>query len=97
MRLFLTTHAHARMQQRAIQLDALECLLEFSREALDHNGHAVIAYFDKERKGSSNATRVVRGARTSAEFRGCTRCFLARAKSSRWGTAIAESIAGELV
>lgn len=42
----LTRHAQARMQQRAIRADALDCLLEFGREAFDHKG-GVVLYFDK--------------------------------------------------
>jgi hypothetical protein len=48
MDLALTGHARARMQQRRIRYDALDCLLEFGREAFDHRGHAVILYFDKK-------------------------------------------------
>jgi hypothetical protein len=43
----LTGHARARMQQRGIRAEALDCLLEFGREAFDHRGHAVILYLDK--------------------------------------------------
>ena len=34
----LTRHAQTRMQQRAIRPEVLERLLEFGREAFDHNG-----------------------------------------------------------
>jgi hypothetical protein len=44
----VTRHARARMQQRGIGPEALECLLEFGREAFDHRGHAVVLYFDKK-------------------------------------------------
>ena len=43
----LTGHARARMRQRAIGADAIDCLFEFGREAFDHRGHAVILYLDK--------------------------------------------------
>lgn len=46
MRSDLTHHARARMQQRGIGPDALECLLEYGREAFDHRG-GVILYLDK--------------------------------------------------
>lgn len=46
MRAAITRHAQARMQQRAIRADALECLLEYGREAFDHRG-GVILYLDK--------------------------------------------------
>jgi len=42
----LTHHARARMQQRGIGPEALECLLECGREAFDHRG-GVILYLDK--------------------------------------------------
>jgi hypothetical protein len=42
----LTHHARARMQQRGIGPEALECLLEYGREAFDHRG-GVILYLDK--------------------------------------------------
>ena len=42
----LTRHAQTRMQQRAIRPEVLERLLEFGREAFDHNG-GVMLYFDK--------------------------------------------------
>ena len=60
MNLLLTSHARARMQQRAIHPEALECLLEFGREAFDHRGHAVIVYFDK--KARSRLERNASGA-----------------------------------
>lgn len=46
MRSDLTLHARARMQQRGIAPEALECLLEYEREAFDHRG-GVILYLDK--------------------------------------------------
>lgn len=46
MAVLLTTHARARMQQRGIEPEALECLLEYGREAFDHRG-GVILYLDK--------------------------------------------------
>ena len=46
MRSDLTFHARARMQQRGIAPEALECLLEYGREAFDHRG-GVIVYLDK--------------------------------------------------
>lgn len=42
----LTAHAQARMQQRGIRADALECLLRYGREAYDHRG-CVVLYLDK--------------------------------------------------
>ena len=42
----LTHHARARMQQRGIAPEALECLLHYGREAFDHRG-GVILYLDK--------------------------------------------------
>ena|SRR5687767_260837 len=42
----LTRHASSRMQQRGITSAALDCLLDYGREAHDHRG-AVTVYFDK--------------------------------------------------
>ncbi len=42
----VTRHAQARMQQRAIRPEALDCLMAFGREAFDHRG-GVVLYFDK--------------------------------------------------
>lgn len=43
---FLTSHARARIRQRGIAPEALECLLEYGREAFDHRG-GVVLYLDK--------------------------------------------------
>ncbi len=52
----LTRHAQARMQQRGIPVEALDCLLDFGREAFDHHG-GVVLYFDKAaRRQLSRAT-----------------------------------------
>ena len=42
----LTGHARTRLQQRGIAPEALDCLLEYGREAFDHRG-GVILYLDK--------------------------------------------------
>lgn len=60
----LSTHARRRMQQRGITPDALDCLLEYGREAHDHCGHVTL-YFDKAARrrlerdfGAENPKRV---------------------------------------
>ena len=42
----LSRHARARMQQRGISQAALFCLLDYGREAHEHDG-SVTLYFDK--------------------------------------------------
>ena len=42
----LTAHARARMKQRGIRPEAVECLLDFGRESFDHRG-GVVLYLDK--------------------------------------------------
>ena len=42
----LTAHAQARMKQRGIRPEAVECLLDFGRESFDHRG-GVVLYLDK--------------------------------------------------
>ena len=42
----LTRHAQARMKQRGIRPEAVECLLDFGREPFDHRG-GVVLYLDK--------------------------------------------------
>ncbi len=66
----LTRHALARMQQRGIGADALECLLEFGREAFDHRGHAVVLYFDKRARG-----RLARAAPGRKDIERLARCY----------------------
>ena len=57
------------MQQRAIRADALECLLEFGREAFDHHG-AVILYFDKAAR-----RRLLRSDPGAKELERLARCY----------------------
>lgn len=42
----LSRHALARMQQRGIAADALDCLFDYGRELHDHRG-GVVLFFDK--------------------------------------------------
>lgn len=42
----LTHHAQARMQQRGIRSDEVDCLLRFGRTEYDHHGSRVL-YFDR--------------------------------------------------
>lgn len=70
MDLALTGHARARMQQRCIRADALDCLLEFGREAFDHRGHAVILYFDKKSR-----RRLARAEPGRKDFERLARCY----------------------
>lgn len=43
----LTQHAAARMQQRGIKEQTLECLVRFGSRSYDHQGGMVV-YFDKQ-------------------------------------------------
>ncbi|MEO8418813.1 MAG: hypothetical protein ABI475_08830 [Methylophilaceae bacterium] len=43
----LTQHAAARMQQRGIKEQTLECLFEFGSKTHDHKG-GVVVFFDKQ-------------------------------------------------
>ena len=45
----MTQHAQARMQQRGITMQTVECLLDVGAVAYDHRG-ATIVYFDKKAK-----------------------------------------------
>ena len=65
----LTRHAQARMQQRAIRADALDCLLEFGREAFDHRG-GVVLYFDKAAR-----RRLARAAPGAKDLERLARCY----------------------
>ena len=65
----LTRHAQARMQQRAIRADALDCLLEFGREAFDHRG-GVVLYFDKAAR-----RRLLRSDPGAKEVERLARCY----------------------
>lgn len=62
-------HARSRMQQRAIRPDALECLLEYGREAFDHRGHVVL-YFDKAAR-----RRLSRAAPGRKDIERLARCY----------------------
>ena len=46
----LTPHARTRMQQRGIQAEAVEALLDFGRARHLHNGGREIVYFGKKAK-----------------------------------------------
>lgn len=59
---FISLHAQARMQQRAVPREVLDCLLDHGRVHHDHHG-AEIVYFDKagrERARRSGATAAIR-------------------------------------
>ena len=64
----LTRHAQTRMQQRAIRPETLERLLEFGREAFDHNG-GVVLYFDKAAR--RRLTRIAPGAKDLERLARC--------------------------
>ena len=64
----LTRHAQTRMQQRAIRPEVLERLLEFGREAFDHNG-GVVLYFDKAAR--RRLTRIAPGAKDLERLARC--------------------------
>lgn len=70
MDIALTRHARARMQQRGIRAAALDCLLEFGREAFDHRGHAVVLYFDKKAR-----RRLARAAPGCKDVERLARCY----------------------
>ena len=65
----LTRHAQTRMQQRAIRPEVLERLLEFGREAFDHNG-GVVLYFDKAAR-----RRLTRDRPGAKDFERLARCY----------------------
>lgn len=65
----LTTHARARMQQRGIDAEALDCILDYGREAFDHRGHVVL-YFDK-----SARRRLARAATGRKDLERLARCY----------------------
>jgi len=59
---FISLHAQARMQQRAVPREVLDCLLDHGSVRHDHHG-AEVVYFDKvgrERARRSGATEAIR-------------------------------------
>lgn len=59
---FISLHAQARMQQRAVPREVLDCLLDHGRVHHDHHG-AEVVYFDRagrERARRSGATEAIR-------------------------------------
>jgi hypothetical protein len=65
----VTRHAQARMQQRGIRPDAVECLLEYGREAFDHRG-GVVLYFDRAAR-----RRLARAAPGAKNLERLARCY----------------------
>jgi hypothetical protein len=65
----LTRHAQSRMQQRGIPAEALDCLLDFGREAFDHHGGVVI-YFDKAAR-----RRLSRATPAAKDIERVSRCY----------------------
>jgi hypothetical protein len=66
----LTQHARARMQQRGLSAEALECLLAYGRRAYDHAGHVVVLYFDKQAR-----RRLARAAGQRKDLERLARCY----------------------
>ena len=60
MTICLTTHARARMQQRAICVEALADLLEYGT-SVPARGGAEIVFFDKSERQRLQRTRRLRG------------------------------------
>ncbi len=65
----LTRHAQARMRQRGIGAEALDCILDYGREAFDHHG-GVVLYFDKAAR-----RRLARAAAGRKDLERVARCY----------------------